>query len=426
MNLPITKSILPSGITLLVHPMADRHTVSLAVWVRTGARDESAARLGITHFVEHMMFKGTDTRDARAIAASLESLGGHLDAFTTREQVCYSARVLVEHLPQAVDVLADITCRSRFDPREIEREKSVVKEEILSYEDNPEEKVADNLSAMLWGEHPLGKPILGTAASVDGLDQAALREHFEQRYRGDQLVIAAAGGLTEDVLLPLVERGFATPAGLVPERDVAPTPHPPSVRHEVRDLQQLYLSLGTRSLSYSDPRRYALVVLETLLGGGMSSRLFQSIREEAGLAYSVFSSLDFLRDGGLLSIHLGVSPDRARQALGLLRAELSRIAAEGPTQEEVDSTLQQLKGSILIAQESTSGRMHHMARQELYTGRYTGPLEQVERIMAVRRDEVAALAAEFLAPGRFALAALGPASGETLGEADWPVDGIAR
>jgi predicted Zn-dependent peptidase len=212
----------------------------------------------------------------------------------------------------------------------------------------------------------------------------------------------------------------------VPPRDAVPTPHAPSVRHEVRDLQQLYLSLGTPSLPYSDPRRYALVVLETLLGGGMSSRLFQSIREDAGLAYSIFSSLDFLRDGGLLSIHLGVSPDRARQALGLLRAELSRIAAEGPTQEEVDSTLQQLKGSILIAQESTSGRMHHMARQELYTGRYTGPLEQVEHIMAVTRDEVASAAAEFLAPGRFSLAALGPAPGATLGEADWPVDGIAR
>jgi predicted Zn-dependent peptidase len=412
--------------TLLVHPMADRDTVSLAVWVRTGARDEPSSRLGISHFVEHMMFKGTATRDARAIAASLESLGGHLDAFTTREQVCYSARVLAEHLPQAVDVLADITCRSRFDAREIEREKSVVKEEILSYEDNPEEKVADNLSAMLWGDHALGKPILGTAESVDALDHGALREHFEQRFRGDQLVVAAAGGLTEDVLLPLLDRGFATPAGPVPASDLAPTPGTPSVRHELRDLQQLYLSLGTHSVSYSDPRRYALVVLETLLGAGMSSRLFQSIREEAGLAYSVFSSLDFMRDSGMLSIHLGVSPDRAREALGRLRDELARIAAEGPTQDEVDSTLQQLKGSILIAQESTSGRMYHMARQELYTGRYTGPLEQVERILAVTRDEVAALAAEFLAPGRFSLAALGPAVGAPLGEADWPVDGIAR
>ena len=426
MSVPITKTVLPSGITLLVHPMADRHTVSLAVWVRTGARDEPPAWLGITHFIEHMMFKGTASRDARAIAASLESLGGHLDAFTTREQVCYSARVLAEHLPQAVDVLADITCRSRFDAREIEREKSVVKEEILSYEDNPEEKVADNLSAMLWGDHALGKPILGTAASVDRLDHAALCEHFEQRYRGDQLVIAAAGGLTEDVLLPLLEKGFSTPAGPAPSRDGSPTPHAPSVVHEMRDLQQLYLSLGTRSVSYSDPRRYAFVVLETLLGGGMSSRLFQAIREEAGLAYSVFSSLDFMRDGGLMSIHLGVSPDRARLALGLLRDELTRIAAEGPTRAEVDSTLQQLKGSILIAQESTSGRMYHMARQELYTGRYTGPQEQVERILAVTRDEVAAIAAEFLAPDRFSLAALGPAPGGMLGEVDWPVDGIAR
>lgn len=425
MSARISKTILPSGMTLLTHPMPERNTVSLAVWVRTGARDEPLARLGITHFAEHMMFKGTETRDARAIAASLESLGGHLDAFTTREQVCYTARALSEHLPQAVDVLSDITGRSRFDGRELEREKSVVKEEILSYEDNPEEKVGDVISELVWGDHALGRPILGTAESVGGLDREALHEHFRRRYRADQLVIAAAGGLTPERLEELVTRCFTPPDGETPDVDVAPAPYRASLRHEARDLQQLYVSLGTRAVPYTDPRRHALVVLETLLGGGMSSRLFQSIREQAGLAYSVFSSLDFLRDGGLFSIHMGVSPERAREALTRLREELTRLVDEGPTEAEVESTRMQLKGSVMIAQESTSGRMYHMARQELYTGGYTPPEEQVERILAVTRADVAKLAAEFLAPGRFSLAALGTASGGPLTEADWPLDGPA-
>ena len=421
MNSRVDKIVLPDGLTLLVQPMPERYSVSIAVWVRTGARDEDGERAGISHFVEHMMFKGTETRDARAIAASLESLGGHLDAFTTREQVCYTARALSEHLAQAVDVLADIVCRSRFDAHEIEREKSVVKEEILSYEDSPEEKVADLLGSQVWGSHPLGRPILGTASSVDALDRGSLREHFRRRYRADQLVIAAAGGLTPDALLALVKAAFTPPEGPEPTRDGPPPPFAPAVHHEARDLQQLYLSLGTRTLPFSDPRRYALIVLETLLGGGMSSRLFQSIREEAGLAYSVFSALDFLRDDGLLSIHLGVSPERSREGLALLRAELDRIAREGPDEAEVDAARMQLKGSVMIAQESTSGRMYHMARQELYTGGYTAPEEQVERILAVTRGEVAAMAATFARPERFALAALGPVAGGALSEADWPL-----
>lgn len=422
MSAMVEKLTLASGITLLTQPMPDRRTVSVGVWVRTGSRDETPERQGIAHFIEHMMFKGTGTRDARAIAASLESLGGHLDAFTTREQVCYTARVLSEHLPEAIDVVADILCRSRFDPAEVEREKSVVREEILSYEDNPEERLGDQLAVQVWGDHALGRPILGTADSVGSFTSETLRANFRRRYRGDQLVIAAAGDLRRDELARLVEASFVPPDGEPPVADPTPTAQPPGVRHTVDDVQQLYLSLGTRSMSYGDPRRYALVLLDTLLGGGMSSRLFQRIREEAGLAYSVYSALDFLRDGGTFSMHLAVSPERGRQALGLLREELAKLAAEGPSDVEVEMTKRQLHGSIVIAQESVSGRMYHMARQELYTGRYTPPEEQVARILAVTREEIAALAAEFLRPGRFALGALGPAPGGPITEADWPVE----
>lgn len=413
----IHKSVLPSGLTVLSHAMPDRRSVSLGLWVRTGSRDESQP--GMAHFIEHMMFKGTETRDARAIAASLESLGGHLDAFTTREQVVYTARVLSEHLPQAVEMLSDLTGRSRFDEAEIEREKRVVKEEILSYEDNPEERVGDQLSEQLWGDHPLGKPILGTAESVDGFTRDGLLGEVGRRYRADQLVLAAAGGLDHEALERLSQRWFTAPAGEPPVPSGTPGDMVPTVRHTVDDVQQMHLALGTRAIRYTDPRRPALIVLETLLGGGMSSRLFQAIREEAGLAYSIFSSIDTLRDVGMLTIHLGVSPEKGREALALLRRELIRLIEDGPADDEVLSAQMQLKGSVTISQESVSSRMYHLARQELYTGRYVPPEVQVERVLAVTRAEVTALARQLLVPEGFTLAAIGPAAGGPLAEPDW-------
>ncbi len=414
----VQKSVLPGGLTLLSQAMPDRRSVSLGLWVRTGSRDESVP--GMAHFTEHMMFKGTESRDAKAIAASLESLGGHLDAFTTREQVVYTARALSEHLPQTIEVLSDLTGRSRFDSPEIEREKSVVKEEILSYEDNPEERVGDQLSEQMWGSHPLGMPILGTAASVDGFTRDALIEEVSRRYRGDQMVLAVAGGLDHAELAGLVTRWFTPPDGPSPDPSTSPADVAPVVRQTVDDVQQMHLSLGTRAICYTDPRRPALIVLETLLGGGMSSRLFQAIREDAGLAYSVFSSIDTLRDVGMLTIHMGVSPDKGRKALQLLRDELNRLMDDGPTDEEVASAQMQLKGSVTISQESVSSRMYHMARQELYTGRYLPPEAQVERVLAVTRDDVTTLAREFLRPERFTLAAIGPETDGALRDEDWP------
>ena len=421
MNHDVQKTVLPNGLTVLSQSLPDRQTLSLGAWVRTGARDEPREHLGVTHFLEHMMFKGTLSRDARAIAASLESLGGSLDAFTTRENVCYTARVMSEHLQQAVDVISDLVCRSRFEAAEIEREKSVVREEILAYEDNPDEKVADLLAEQLWGDHALGRPILGTVETVSGLDRAALVGQFERRFRGDQLVVVAAGGLDHDQLVAECTRGFATPAGASPALDVVPAAHTPSVRHEENELQQLYLSLGARGIGYGDPERYPLVVGETLLGGGMSSRLFQRIREEAGLAYSIFTSLELLRDGGSFSIHLGVSPEKGREALRLLREELDRLLSEGPNEDEVEAAKMQLKGSIVMAQESVSSRMYHIARQELYLGRYTPSEQQLERILAVTVDQVRDVLARHIRPEAFSLAALGPAPGGALTAADWPV-----
>jgi predicted Zn-dependent peptidase len=416
------KTVLPSGLTLLSEAMPERQSVSVGVWVRNGARDEPAEMLGVSHFIEHMLFKGTDRRDARAIAQSLESVGGHLDAFTAREQVCYYARALADHLPEVVDVLFDLVCHSRFAPGDLEREKSVVREEIFACEDNPEDKIHELLAAQVWGGHALGRPILGTVDTVNGLDSGQLRGYFSSRYQPAELVVSAAGGLEHERLLDLVQRHFAPPRGVGLPLSEAPVRFEPSVQHLERgDLQQLYLTLGTRGMGYTDPERYALVVLNALLGGGMSSRLFQSVREEAGLAYSIYSAPDFHRESGMLSIQLGVSPERGREALDRVREELVRLCAEGPTEEEVDTGRWQLRGSVVMGQESVSNRMSHLAQEELYRGDYISPEEQVRRIVAVSRDQVAALAARLLRPENFALAALGPAPGGALGEADWPI-----
>uniref|UniRef100_A0A832I2A2 Insulinase family protein n=1 Tax=Eiseniibacteriota bacterium TaxID=2212470 RepID=A0A832I2A2_UNCEI len=417
-------SVLPSGITLVTEAMPHRRTLAIGAWCRVGARDEPVDRLGITHFIEHMMFKGTERRDARAIARSLEALGGHLDAFTGREQVCYYARGLEEHLPEMVDVLADIVCRSRFADRDVELEKSVVREEISSCEDNPEDKVADLHAAQVWGAHGLGRPILGTAETVEALTADVLREYFGRRYRADHLVVAATGAIEHERVAALVERHFAPPAGPPLPLSGPPPAFAPTLRHEVRDdLQQLYLSLGTRGVPYGDPARYALAVLHTLLGGGMSSRLFQSVREEAGLAYSVYSAADFHRDAGQLSIHLAVSPDRGRVALARVRAELEDLVARGPSEEEVAAARAQLKGSVLMAQESVSSRMYQIAHEEIAARRVVPPEEQVERVLAVTREQVVEAARRFLPPQGFALTALGPAVDGPLEEADWPVAG---
>jgi predicted Zn-dependent peptidase len=413
------KSTLPSGITLLTESMDARRSVSLGVWLRCGSRDEPVRQLGITHFIEHMMFKGTERRDARAIAHSLESLGGHLDAFTTREQVCYYARSLSDHLPEVIDVLSDIVCRSRMTASDIAREKGVVREEILACEDDPEEKIGDLLAERMWSDHPLGRPILGTEQTVDGLAPSHLHSYFRHRFRPEDIVISAAGGLEHEALDELVQRTFALTGGDPLPLDGPPPPFAPTVYHLERDLQQLHLSLGARGVPDGHEDRYPLSVLNILLGGGMSSRLFQSVREEAGLAYSVYSVQDRFRDCGMLSIHMAVSPDRGREALARTRDELLSLVAEGPNEEEVESAKSQYRGTVLMEHESVSSRMFHLAHEEIYRREYTPPEELVRRVLTVTREQVSEMARRYLPPERFTLVALGPKVEGGIREADW-------
>jgi predicted Zn-dependent peptidase len=423
MNRVYHKSVLSTGSTLVTETMPERRTFSLGVWVKSGARDEPAEWLGISHLLEHMMFKGTERRDARAIAASLESLGGHLDAFTAREQVCFYARALAVNLPDVVDVLSDIVCRSRIAQPEVDRERSVVREEILSYEDNPEEKIMDVLATQVWGGHALGKPILGTAETVDGLNAGELRAYYGRRYRPELLLVSAVGPIEHEAVAALVEKHLRPPGGEPGPLSEPPPPFTPSVHHEERDLQQLYLSLGTRGLSYGDDGHEVLIVLNTLLGGGMSSRLFQGVREEAGLAYSVYSVPDFFRDAGMFSIHMGVLPERGREALARTRLELERLRSEGPSESEVEAARLQSMGGVVMDNESLTSRMIQLASEEIYRTRYSALDEQIARVLAVTRDQVVDAARRFLDPARFALTALGPAHGGPMTAADWPVAG---
>ncbi len=417
------KTVLPSGLAVLTERMPDRHSVSVGVWVRNGARDEPPEWLGISHFIEHMMFKGTARRDARAIAQSLESLGGHLDAFTGREQVCYYARALSDSLADVVDVLSDIVCRSQFAEAEMTREKSVVREEIRAAEDSPDDSVVEMLSAEVWGDHPLGRPILGRVETLDALTPDILRRYFSGRYRAEQLLVTAAGGLEHDEVVALAEKHFEAPTAAARPLSTAPPDGQPEVRHERRDdLQQLYLSLGARAVRYDSDERFPLVVLNTLLGGGMSSRLFQTVREEAGLAYSVSSAAEFHRDGGMLSIHLAVAPDRAHESLALVRKELESLERDGPGLDEVEAAKAQLRGSLLMGQESVSNRMFHLAQEEIYCGRTTEPEEVVERFMAVTREDVTNMARRYLPPCRFSVSALGPRTGQTVDESAWSLE----
>jgi len=417
------KSVLSSGATVVTETMPERRTFSLGVWVKSGARDEPAEWLGVSHLLEHMMFKGTERRDARAIARSLESLGGHLDAFTAREQVCYYARALAAHLPEAVDVVTDIVCRSRLDHTEVEREKSVVREEILACEDSPEEKINDLLAEQVWGDHALGRPILGTPETVEALTSQHLRSYFERRYRPESMLVVVVGPIEHDAVVALLDRQLRPAVGEAAPLSGPPPPFSPRVHHEVRELQQLYLSLGTRGIPYADPAHWDLIVLHTLLGGGMSSRLFQSVREEAGLAYSVYTAPDFFRDAGMFSIHMGVLPQRAREALTRTREELERLRRNGPDESEVEAARRQTIGGLVMDDESLTARMFQIANEEIYQGCHT-PLDgHIARLRAVTREGVIEAGRRFLDPARFTLSALGPAPGDPLTATDWPVAG---
>jgi predicted Zn-dependent peptidase len=413
------QKVLADGTVILSEVVPNARSLAVGVWLRAGSRDERPVEDGVAHFVEHLAFKGTANRDAFEIARSLEAVGGSLDAFTGRELTCYYARVLSESLPLAIDVICDLVSHPLFLDDHVEREKTVVLEEIHGLEDAPEDLVHDLVAARLWQGHPLAGSILGSESSVQSFTAGLVRGFYDRLYRTPGTIVALAGGfdqaLAQRLLSSKLELNRAEP---VQER-TRPAPVGPALVNYRRDVSQEYICLATYTPPFTDPRRYALQLLGTVLGGGMSSRLFQAIREEAGLAYSVYTYTDFCHDTGIFCNFLAVSPEKARSALEMTFSELDKVRRNGFTQAELDSAKAQIRGGILMGLESLSSRMNRIAKSQVYHGRYQPVDELIGIFEKLTVEDVMEQTHEFLDPAGYTLVAYGPAESEQLNVGAW-------
>ena len=408
----VERTVLSNGLTVLSEHIPGVRSIALGAWVRAASLHESRAHMGISHLLEHLVFKGTERRSARDIASSLESLGGSLDAYTAREHTCFQARVLDDHLPQAADVIADLVFRPLLRADDLRLERKVVLEEIAMVEDTPDDLVFELHNEALWGMHPYGYSILGTRESVGALDVDAIRGLHQKAYHPPQIVFAASGNVEHDDLLGALDRTgwHAVPRGPVAQfGSPPPIAAPPLDRSVVRDSQQVNVVFGSATLPHADPRRHALMLVNTLLGGGMSSRLFQRIREELGLVYSVYTFQSFHVDSGAHGVYLGTAPETADQAIAAVRVELQRLVTDGIGAEELQMGKQQLKGQITLSMESVTSRMYRAAAVELFAEPYA-PLDEVlARIDAISDETAREVCATFFRPELQTVVRLGPA-----------------
>ena len=404
----VNKDVLDNGLTVLTERMPHVRSVSIGVWVKTGSRSESPELNGVAHFVEHLLFKGTRRRTAEEIAKEVDSIGGHLDAFTGKETACYSAKVLDDHLPLAFDILSDLVLNPRFDPEEMERERSVVLEEIKMEEDTPDDLVYEIFTQNFWRNQPLGRPILGTSRSVNRLDRDRVAGFFQEHYTPDQLVVSAAGHLDHRNILDLAVQHYGhlerRPNGRVP----APAKPCNSISLRTKkELEQAHICLGVPGCALTDRNRFAFYLLSTILGAGMSSRLFQNIREKQGLAYAISSGLSSFRDTGCLSVYAGTSIENVGKVVSSVVREFRDLKEHRVKDEELRRAKDHLKGSLLLSLESSSSRMGNLARQELYFGEYTPPRETILDVDRVSADEVQGLAHSVFDTRQVALTVLG-------------------
>src|ERR1700732_203264 len=410
----IRKHVLPNGLVVITETMTHVRAVSVGVWVRNGSRREVPEENGLAHFMEHMVFKGTERRSAEAIAREMDSVGGMLDAFTSKEQICFNAKVLDEHLPIAFDVIADLVLRPKFDSEDVKKERQVVLEEIKMDLDNPEYLLHEIFTRGFWPEHPLGRPILGTPETVKKFNRDALRQRFQHWFAPDRLVLSAAGNVKHEQVLELVEREFGSlNPSVVPEAHDAPSTHAPIHIESKRELEQVHVCIGVPSVPLADERRFAVAVMKHLLGGGMSSRLFQNIREKQGLAYAVFSELTPYSDAGMMTVYAGTAKETVGQVIDLVIREFRDLKQRLVSEEELLRAKNHLKGSLMLSLESTSARMSNLARQELYFRRFYSLDEILAGIETVTREEIQAIAREFFRPEQIAVTALGPLNGFT-------------
>lgn len=383
------RTMLDNGIRVLSENVPGCHSTSLGVWVNNGSRHEPVALNGISHFIEHMLFKGTERRSAQSVAREVDSVGGLLNGFTSREFSCYFVKILAEKLPMAVDLLGDMICHSRFSPDDIEKERRVILQEIAMIEDSPEDLIHDQFTHSFWAGHPLGMPVIGTQATVGDVERQQMLMFMADRYVGDNLCIVAAGSVDHEELVGLVEKAFGDmPESGVKHEDVVPVV---TRRVEVthRELEQTQLCLGVEGLAQNHPDRYGTYLLNTILGGNMSSRLFQKIREQLGLAYSVYSYHHNHSDSGAFIIYAGIAAEEAPLVARAILDEMTRMRHEMVTQEELQSAKDFLKGSMLLAMESTDNRMTRLAKNELF-------LRDVGTSLEESREMIDAVTAELI------------------------------
>ena len=405
----IRKTTLANGLLVLTESMPHVRSVSMGAWINTGSRDESAELNGISHFVEHMVFKGTTSRNAQQFAREVDTIGGNLDAFTGKETVCFSIKVLDENVPTALDLLSDLVLHPTFTPDDIAREQGVILEEIKMDEDNPDYLVHELFTQNFWKNDALGRPILGTAKTVSSFDQPTVFDFYNSRFTPANMVFSAAGNLDHDAFVDHVAHHFSNlaPTAQPLESGKAPQAYPHITLKRKKSLEQVQLCLGVPAPPVNDGDRYGVYLLNTMLGGGMSSRLFQSIREERGLAYSIYSEMNPFRDVGSLSIYAGTSVDKTEEVVQLTLLELRRLKEETVSEAELKRAQDQLKSNIVIGLESSGSRMANLARQQMYFGRFFNVDDITREIEAITPDAVQRLAKQLFRPEAMALTLLG-------------------
>ncbi len=406
------KSVLTNGIRVVSETIPYVKSVTLGIWVGTGSRSEQEFNHGVSHFIEHLMFKGTRNRSAKEIAELVDAVGGQLNAFTAKEHTCYYMKVLDTHVKFAIDILSDMLLASKFDGEDIKREREVVLEEVKMYEDSPDELIHDIHLGKIWQNHPLGRNIIGDAEAISCFDRNLVLDYYKKFYTADNLVIAAAGNLEHELLVELVEQYFGSLTGIKQRAASTPPILMPARTVHTKDSEQVHLCLGTGSVPQNAPEIYPVHILNNILGGGISSRLFQAIREERGLAYSVYSYQTNYSDAGLFTVYAGTRPANAPQVIELILNNIDDIKNNSITESELRKSKEQLKGSLLLGLESSSSRMSRLGKLEITLGKYVTLDEVVAKIENVSLADLEKMSQQLFDPTTLCFTALGPITEE--------------
>jgi len=401
---------LDSGLRIVTEALPYVNSASIGVWFGTGSRDESTENNGISHFIEHLMFKGTQKRTAREIAETIDSVGGQINAFTSKDHTCYYVRILDKYLTLAMDVLSDMLNNSLLDPNEIEKEKKVIIEEIRMYEDAPDELVHDLFAQSIWGRHPLGQNIAGEEEVIRNLTRADILNYIDAHYVNKNTVISVAGNFSHTNVVKDIERLFPSKPLTPPKRQESLPQIERPVYIKEKKTEQVHLCLGTKAYPREHQDRYALTILDSILGGGVSSRLFQRVREERGLVYSVYSYYTSYQDTGAFVVYAGTSPENIEEVVEIVTEELFNVKRDGVTEKELNRTKEQLKGNLMLSLESTSNRMSRLGKSELFFGRIVTIEEVVKNIEKVQIEDIKKVALDLFKRENLVLTAIGPIS----------------